>query len=97
MFIFAENASAITQLQLASPAIFTWRRLNPNQNGALPYRDDGVGLQLRGHVCGPDTVRSEMGFDVNVGILPPNPTWLLRKYPPEINAVHDQHGDAQCA
>ncbi|MGD6806016.1 MAG: hypothetical protein ACQCN4_03560 [Candidatus Bathyarchaeia archaeon] len=36
------------------PAIITWRRLNPYRNGDLPYRDDGVGLQLRGHVCGPD-------------------------------------------
>ena len=33
----------------------------------LPCRDDGVGLQLRGHVCGPDRiahVRSELGFNV---------------------------------
>jgi len=56
MFISAELASAI----------ITWRRLNPNRNGVKPYRDAVVGLQLRGHICGPDAVRSEMGFDVKV-------------------------------
>ena|GEM_PF-2123771 len=66
MFISAELASAIIQLQLASPAVTTWRRLNPNRNGVKPYRDAVVGLQLRGHICGPDAVRSEMGFDVKV-------------------------------
>jgi hypothetical protein len=33
---------------------------------AFRLRDAGVGLQLRGHVCGPDAVRSELGFDVKV-------------------------------
>ena len=70
MFISAEITSAIIQLQLASPAINTWRRLNPNRNGVKPYRDAGVGLQLRGHTCGPDAVRSEMGFDVKVECFP---------------------------
>jgi hypothetical protein len=70
MFISAEIASDRTQLQSASPAINTWRRLNPNRNGALPYRDAGVGLQLRGHTCGPDVVRSELGFDVKVECFP---------------------------
>ena len=35
-----------------------------------------IGLQLRGHTCGPDRiahVRSEMGFDVCGIVLPPNP------------------------
>ncbi len=39
----------------------------------MPFRDAGVGLQLRGHTCGPDRiahVRSEMGFDVNVECSP---------------------------
>jgi hypothetical protein len=34
--------------------LHTWRRLNPNRNGEFAYRDAGVGLQLRGHTCGPD-------------------------------------------
>jgi hypothetical protein len=66
MFISAVSASDRIQLQLASPAIINWRRLNPNRNGVKPCRNDGVGLQLRGHVCGPDDVRSELGFDVKV-------------------------------
>ena len=32
----------------------------------MPVRNEGVGLQLRGHICGLDDVRSEMGFDVKV-------------------------------
>jgi len=35
-----------------------------------PYRNEGVGLQLRGHVCGPDEVRSELGFNVKVECFP---------------------------
>jgi len=36
----------------------------------MPYRNEGVGFQLRGHICGPDDVRSEMGFDVKWNALP---------------------------
>jgi len=66
MFISAVSVSDRIQLQLASPQLQLWRRLNPNRNGEKPYRNDGVGLQLRGHICGPDAVRSELGFDVKV-------------------------------
>jgi len=38
----------------------------PQPKRRFAYRDAGVGLQLRGHICGPDAVRSEMGFDVKV-------------------------------
>jgi len=40
--------------KLLSPAINIWRRLDPYRNGVLPCRDDGIGLQLRGHECRPD-------------------------------------------
>jgi hypothetical protein len=45
----------------------------PTETAISPYRDDGVGLQLRGHICGPDRiahVRSELGFDVKVECFP---------------------------
>ncbi len=42
----------------------------PTEPAISPYRNDGVGLQLRGQVCGPDAVRSELGFDVEVECLP---------------------------
>ena len=42
----------------------------PTETAISPYRNDGVGLQLRGHVCGPDEVRSELGFDVKVECFP---------------------------
>ena len=66
MFISAETASAIIQLQLANPAITHMAAAQPQPKRRFAYRDAGVGLQLRGHICGPDTVRSEMGFDVKV-------------------------------
>jgi hypothetical protein len=69
MFISAETASVIIQLQLASPAITHMAAAQPQPKRRFAYRDAGVGLQLRGHTCGPDRiahVRSEMGFDVKV-------------------------------
>jgi hypothetical protein len=66
MFISAESASDRIQLQLASPAITTLAAAQPQPKRRFAYRDAGVGLQLRGHICGPDAVRSELGFDVKV-------------------------------
>jgi len=66
MFISAEFASKGIQLQLASPAITTLAAAQPQPKRRFAYRDAGVGLQLRGHICGPDAVRSELGFDVKV-------------------------------
>jgi hypothetical protein len=54
MFISAETASAIIQLQLASPAITHMAAAQPQPKRRFAYRDAGVGLQLRGHTCGPD-------------------------------------------
>ena len=56
----------------ASPQFYR-RRLNPNRKGAMPCRNEGVGLQLRAHTCGLDAVKSELGFDVCGYNLPPNP------------------------
>jgi hypothetical protein len=47
MFISAESASDRNQLQLASPAIITWRRLNPNRNGVSP-----TGMRVLASSCG---------------------------------------------
>jgi hypothetical protein len=66
MFISAELASKGIQLQLASPAINNLAAAQPQPKRRFAYRDAGVGLQLRGHECGPDAVRSELGFDVKV-------------------------------
>jgi hypothetical protein len=66
MFISAESASDRIQLQLASPAINKFGGGSTPTETALRLRDAGVGLQLRGHTCGPDAVRSELGFDVKV-------------------------------
>jgi hypothetical protein len=54
MFISAELASKGIQLQLASPAINNLAAAQPQPKRRFAYRDAGVGLQLRGHVCGPD-------------------------------------------
>jgi hypothetical protein len=54
MFISAETASAIIQLQLASPAIIHMAAAQPQPKRRFAYRDAGVGFQLRGHTCGPD-------------------------------------------
>ena len=70
MFISAESASDRIQLQLASPAITTLAAAQPQPKRRFAYRDEGVGLQLRGHTCGPDAVRSELGFDVKWNALP---------------------------
>jgi hypothetical protein len=66
MFISAESASKRIQLQLASSAIINLAAAQPQPKRRFRLRDAGVGLQLRGHICGPDAVRSEMGFDVKV-------------------------------
>jgi hypothetical protein len=65
MFISAESASKRIQLQLATPQLTHGGGSTPTKK-AIRLRDAGVGLQLRGHTCGPDAVRSEMGFDVKV-------------------------------
>jgi hypothetical protein len=61
MFICSEGASETIQL-FQLPRSFNWRRLNPNRNGALPCRDAGVGLQLRGHTCGLDDCSSGLNW-----------------------------------
>jgi hypothetical protein len=66
MFISDRGASVRIQLSLL-PRNFNLAAAQPVPKRRLPYRNDGIGLQLRGHVCGPDRiahVRSELGFDV---------------------------------
>ena len=62
----------------------------------MPYRNDGVGLQLRGHKCGPDVVRSELGFDVKVECFSLQiQLGKLRKMYYIINILHG-HGVRKC-
>jgi hypothetical protein len=62
MFISAESASKRIQLQQASPAITTWRRLNPNRNG-----DYASGMRVLASSCG----------DTHVDLTPLGLKWAL--------------------
>ena len=67
MFISDIGASARIQLSLLAPQFSHGGGSTRTETANSPYRNDGIGLQLRGHVCGPDRiahVRSELGFDV---------------------------------
>jgi hypothetical protein len=67
MFIWIMCPSARIQLSLLAPQFSHGGGSTRTETANSPCRDDGVGLQLRGHVCGPDRiahVRSELGFDV---------------------------------
>ena len=67
MFIWKRSTSVRIQLSLLAPQFSHGGGSTRTETATTPYRDDGVGLQLRGHVCGPDRiahVRSELGFDV---------------------------------
>ena len=66
-FISDIGASDRIQLSLLAPQFSHGGGSTRTETAISPCRDDGVGLQLRGHVCGPDRiahVRSELGFDV---------------------------------
>jgi hypothetical protein len=73
MFISAVIASDRTQLQSASPAINTWRRLNPNRNGASP-----TGMRELASNCGDIHVDLTLlglnwALTLKWNVFPPNP------------------------
>ncbi len=53
IFISTEVTSVRIQLQLLAPQ-FHMAAAQPVPKRRLPCRNDGVGLQLRGHKCRPD-------------------------------------------
>jgi len=54
MFISDRYASDRIQLSLLAPQFSHGGGSTPTETANSPYRNDGVGLQLRGHECGPD-------------------------------------------
>jgi hypothetical protein len=99
MFISAETASAIIQLQLASPAITHMAAAQPQPKRRFAYRDAGVGLQLRGHTCGPDNCSLGLKWALTLkwNVSPSKSNLANAEVQPKISILHDQYGAAQCA
>ena len=98
MFISAEIASAIIQLQLASPAIKHMAAAQPQPKRRFAYRDAGVGLQLRGHTCGPDNCSLGLKWALTLkwNVSPSKSNLAIaEKRTTQINILHD-HGVRKC-